>query len=334
MRRSRGVHRRKFIAVAAGAAAWPVVGRADTGPVRRLGILMNGTDAQPVGHENLNILIESLRALGWDRARNLRLDIRWGGDEDAGFDRGAAELLALGADVLVASTSPATAALRRRTGAVPIIFVIVTDPVGQGFVASLARPGGNVTGFSNYDAPMAGKWLELLKEVAPRLSTAGLLLSPDTATYAPLLQRALQDAGAALAVTTEPAPARDDRGIDEAFAAFAQRPGGGIIVGPDTFTTAHRERIIAAAARFKVPAIYPYRHFVDHGGLIGYGIVLGDLFRRAASYVDRVLKGSSPAELPVQAPARFELAVNVSTAKTLGLTVPQSLMNLADEVVG
>ena len=326
--------RRAFIAAAASAAAWPSwVSAQASGQVRRVGVLMEGTDREPVAHENLATFVAAFRSLGWTEGKNLRLDIRWAGKDGANFDGAAAELLALGPDVLVAATSPAVAALRKRTKTVPVVFVVVTDPVGQGFVSNLSRPQGNITGFSNYDAPMTGKWLSLLKEISPGVKNVALLLDPDTASYAPLLQHELQSAGATLGLSITAASVRSDDEIDGAFAKLASAPGGGMVVGPDSFTTAHRDRIIAAAARFRVAAIYPYRHFADRGGLVGYGIVVSDLFRRAAPYVDRILNGAKPSELPVQAPVQFELAINLKTATALGLTVPDSLLHLADEVI-
>ena len=326
--------RRDVLVLGAATAAWPAIARAQApGQLQRVGILMESTDREPVAHENLATFVAAFRALGWSEGLNLRLDIRWAGENSTNFEGAAAELLALGPDVVVAATSPAVAALRKRTTTVPIVFVIVTDPVGQGFVSNLSRPQGNITGFSNYDAPMTGKWLSLLKEISPEVKTVGLLLNPDTARYAPLLQHELEGAGAALGLRVAAASVRSDDEIDDAFAKLAAAPGSGMVVGPDSFTTAHRDRIIAAAARSRVPAIYPYRHFADRGGLVGYGIVVSDLFRRAAPYVDRILRGAKPSELPVQAPAQFELAINLKTAKALGLTVPQSILLSADEVI-
>lgn len=328
------MRRRAFIAAAAGAAAWPWASRAQApGRPRRIGVLMEGTDQQPVARENLMTFIKTLRALGWSENGNIDIDVRWAGVDGANYEGAASQLLALGPEAMLAATSPAVAALRRRTKTVPIVFVIVTDPVGQGFVSNLARPGGNITGFSNYDAPMAGKWLSLLKEISPGVKNVALLLNPDTAAYAPLLQHALDSAGAALGLSVAGALVRSEQEIDSAFSTIARAPAGGVIVGPDSFTVSHRDRIIEAAARSRVPAIYPYRQFADRGGLIGYGIVVSDLFRRAAPYIDRILNGAKPSELPVQAPTQFELAINQRTAKALGLTVPDSLLHLADEVI-
>ncbi len=327
------MRRREFVSLAAGAAAWPLAARAQSGRVRRIGVLMNAVPEQTIAADDLQSLRKGLAALGWIEGTNLHADVRWGGDKPDGYEAAAAGLVAAAPEVLVASTTPALAALRRRTSDIPIVFVVVTDPVGQGFVPSLSRPNGNITGFSNYDAPMAGKWLSLLKELAPGTERAALIFNPDTAPYAPLLLSALAAAAAGVGVEAAPAPVHSDEEIDRTLAALGARPGSGLVVLPDSFTANHRVRIAEDAARERVPAIYPYASYARTGGLIGYGIVLANLFQRAAGYVDRILKGAKPAELPVQAPDQFEMAINLKAAKALGLTVPDSLLHLADEVI-
>jgi putative ABC transport system substrate-binding protein len=326
--------RREFIAaIGAAAAAWPLPVRAQSGRARRVGVLMNAVPKQTIAADNLQSLNKGLAALGWIEGANLHADVRWGGETPDGYETAAAELLASGPEVLVASTTPALAALWRRTSDIPIVFVVVTDPVGQGFVSSLSRPGGNVTGFSNYDAPMAGKWLGLLKQLAPGMDRAALVFNPETAPYAPLLLSALSAAAGGVGVEAAPAPVHSDEEIDRTLAALGARPGSGLVVLPDSFTASHRMRIVEDAAREHLPAIYPYASYARAGGLIGYGIVLTNLFQRAAGYVDRILKGATPAELPVQAPDQFEMTINLKAAKALGLAVPDSLLHLADEVI-
>jgi putative ABC transport system substrate-binding protein len=326
--------RRAFIAGAGAAvAAWPLAGGAQQpGSTRRVGVLINGAPEMAAQRDNLAAFIESLRRLGWVEGRNLHLEIRWSGVDGAGFEPGARDLAGLEPDVIVAATTPAVDALRRRTERIPIVFTVVTDPLGQGFVAKLSKPGGNITGFSNYDAPMAGKWLGLLREVVPGLSRAMLLFNPDTAPYAPLLTQALEAAASSLGTVIGTAPFHSDD-LATVVAAQGREPGSGLIVAPDSSTGFHQKRIIALAARHRVPAVYPYGYFAELGGLIAYGTVLRDLYRRAGEYVGRILKGATPGELPVQSPTQFELLINLKTARALDLTIPQSLLHLADQVI-
>lgn len=275
---------------------------------------------------------DGLQKLGWTDGRNVRIETRWPGFDAESRQRFAKELIALRPDLILSHTTPTTAALLQETR-IPIVFATVTDPVGSGFVASLARPGGNVTGFTLIEPTMATKWVELLKEIAPRVNRVAMLFNPATATYADYFLKPFKAAAPSFAVEAIVAPARDTSELESVIAAQAREPNGGLIVMPDSFTDAHREEITSLVARYRLPAIYAYRFFAALGGLLSYGADLDDNFRRAADYVDRVLKGEKPADLPVQAPTKFELAINLKTAKVLGLTVPPSLLAQADEVI-
>jgi putative tryptophan/tyrosine transport system substrate-binding protein len=274
-----------------------------------------------------------LAELGWLTGRNLAIDYRWAAGDPAQMEAFARELVQLKPDVLVASTTPVVAALRREAGAIPIVFVVVSDPVGSGFVASLARPGGNITGFINIESSLGGKWLELIKEVAPRLDRVGAMFNPDTAPHASYYLQPLEAAALVLAVKPVPMPVRSAADVEQAVADLGAHPTGGLVVLPDAFTAVQRRVIITATAGAKVPAIYPFRFMAGDGGLISYGVDLIDLFRRAAPYIDRILKGSIPADLPVQQPTKFEFTINLKTAKALGLAIPPTLLARADEVI-
>jgi putative ABC transport system substrate-binding protein len=302
--------------------------------MRRLGVLIGWRESDPIGQARATILVQGLDTLGWKEGGNLRIDWRWFGGDPALFERNAAELVALGPDVLLAGgSSTAVAALQRQTSSIPIVFVQVADPVGQGFVASLARPGGNITGFSNYDPPMAGKWLGMLTQITPPVGRVAVLYNPATAPYAGLMLHAIEEAAGSLAVAVRAAPVNDDAEIEAMMAGLAREERCGLLVLPDPFTGGHRDTIIAAAARHRLPAVYPFRYFTASGGLMSYGIDQDDLYRRGASYVDRILRGAKPADLPVQRPTKFELAINLKTAKALGVTIPPSLLAAADEVI-
>ncbi|HZK91519.1 MAG TPA: ABC transporter substrate-binding protein [Stellaceae bacterium] len=277
--------------------------------------------------------VQELGALNWHAGGNLHIDWRWAGGDPALFERYAAELVALGPDVILATASPSVAALRRLTNTIPIVFVVVTDPVGQGFVKSLAQPGGNITGFNNYDSPMAGKWLGMLTQIIPPVTRVAVLYNPATAPYADLYMRAIEEAAPSLAIVARAAPVNGDAEIEAVMMGLAHEERGGVLVLPEPFTSMHREAIVALAARYRLPAVYPFRFFAAAGGLMSYGIEIEDLFRRAASYVNRILKGQKPGDLPVQQPTKFELVINLKTAKGLGLTMPQALLAEADEVI-
>ena len=325
--------RREFITLLGGAAAaWPLAARAQQGErMRRIGVLMYWAADDAEGQARLAAFAQALKQLGWSDGRNLRIDTRWATADD--IRRHAAELAALAPDVLVAATGTATVApLLQATRTVPIVFVTVIDPVGAGFVASLARPGGNATGFTIYEYSMSGKWLELLKEIAPRVTRAAVLRDPAVASGIGQFG-AVQIVAPSLGVELSPVDVRDAGEIERAVTAFARGLNGGLIVTGSALAIVHRQLIIALAARHRLPAVYPARFYVTAGGLISYGPDLIDQFRRAAGYVDRILKGEKPADLPVQAPTKYELVINLKTAKALGLDIPPTVLARADEVI-
>jgi ABC-type uncharacterized transport system substrate-binding protein len=329
--------RREFITLLGGAAAaWPLAANAQqrTDRVLRIGLLMGYAESDREGQAFVAALLEGLQKLGWTDGRNIRIDYRWATPDDAEpRQQFAKELVALQPDLILSHTTPPTAALLQQTRTIPIIFVNVGDPVGSGFVASFPRPGGNVTGFIVTEPTIAGKWLELLKEIAPRVSRVAMLFNPATAPYAEYWLTSYNDAAASFAVEAIAAPVRDRSELETAVAAQAREPSGGLIVMPDSFMTVHRAEITSLAARYHLPAVYPFRYFAELGGLLSYGVDATDNFRRAATYADRILKGAKPSELPVQAPVKFELVINLKTAKALGLDVPVHLQQRADEVI-
>jgi putative ABC transport system substrate-binding protein len=331
------MRRRSFVKLIVGSAAiWPLAARAQqSGPMRRIGILMGGAKGDSQSVTGLAAFMDALKALGWTDGHNIKVDIRWG---EANVDRMkdlAKELVGLQPDLLVANTTQPTAALQRETKTIPIVFLIVSDPVGSGFVASLPRPGGNITGFINIESSLGGKWIEVLKEVAPNVSRAALLFNPDTATYFKYYLEPFEAAARFRGVEPISAPVHTAADVERAIASLSERPDSGLAVMPDTALAVQKNRslIISLAARYRLPAIYPYRYWVADGGLVSYGIDQIDLFRRVPMYIDRILKGAKPAELPVQLPTRFELTVNTKTAKTLGIELPAMLLGRADEVV-
>jgi putative tryptophan/tyrosine transport system substrate-binding protein len=329
------VRRREFIIVLGGAAAWPLAGYAQQPErMRRIGVLMLWREGDPFSQKSRTAFAQALGRFGWVEGTNIRIDYRFAAGDPALFKTYAAELVGLMPDAILASTPPAVAALREQTRTIPIVFVLLADPVGQGFVQSLARPGSNITGFSSFDAALMGKWLQLLKEVAPGLTRVTAIFNPDTAPYASyaFFKREIEAAATSLRMTVTPAPVHDDAAIEEAIAAGAHQPGGGLIALPDSFNGTHREAIIAGAARHRLPLIGA-SVFPGSGGLMSYWIDEPDLYSQAASYIDRILRGASPADLPVQQPTKYSLIINLKTAKALGLTVPPSLLQLADEVI-
>jgi len=327
------MNRRSFIAGLASTAAWPLAARAQQGDrVRRIGVLQSGDETDPVFKPIVSAFIQALAGLGWTDARNLRMDLRWArGDID--LTRALAqELVGLQPDIIVTIGTAGTAAVQGETRTIPIVFASVGDPVTSGIVPGLNQPGGNITGFATNEASVGGKWLELLSEIAPGLKRAAIMFNPDTApvsTYMPSLETA------ARLLKVEPiiAPVHSDVEIETAITAIGREPGAGLVLMGDVFTTVHRAPIILAAARNNLPAVYGASEFVRDGGLLSYGADLVDNIRRAATYVDRILRGAKPAELPVQLPTKFEMAVNLKTAKALGLTVPPSIMLRVDEVI-
>lgn len=309
-------------------------GAQETGQMRRIGVLMGLAESDPRARARLAAFRNGLQALGWTEGRNIRIDIRWATTSDApSMQRFAKEIVALQPDVILSHNTPTTTALLQHTRTIPIVFVVVSDPVGSGFVASFPGPGGNVTGFTNIEPTMASKWLELLKEVAPRVARVAFLFNPATAPYAEYYLGPFKVAAASLALEATVAPVRNASELESTIAAQARMPNGGLVVMTDSFLVAHRAQITALAARYRLPAVYPFRDFVEAGGVLSYGNDLLDNFHRAATYADRILKGATPRELPVQAPIKFELVINVTAAKALGLTIPPSLLLRADQVV-
>jgi putative ABC transport system substrate-binding protein len=328
------VKRRDFIAVLGGAAAWPVAARAQqANRVRRIGVLVGVAEDDPETKTRLAAFREGLDGLGWSEGGNVRLDYRFA---PAGTQapRLAKELVALQPDVILAQTTPVVIALQRETRAIPIVFVGIADPVGSGLVGSLARPDGNATGFMLFETGITGKWLAMLKEIAPRLVRAALVINPKTAAYYEIFLRAAQAAASSLAIEVVFSPIENTAAdIERAIEMFARTPNGGLLLPPDSSTVVHRDVVIAFAARHKLPAVYSDRPFVAAGGLMCYSTNRADQFRQSASYIDRILRGAKPAELPVQVPTRYETVINLKTAKALGLTVPPGLLVAADEVI-
>ena len=330
------IGRREFVAALGGAAAaWPLTAHAQQPDrMRRIGVLMAHAESDPEFEAYLASFREGLQKLGRTEGRNIRIDVRWGALDDAeARTRLAKELVALGPDVILTQNTPPTASILQQTRTIPIVFVIVTDPVGSGFVESLPRPGGNATGFTIMEPTMSGKWLELLKEIAPRVNRAAFLFNPATAPYVDYYLKPFKAAAASFGMDVILAPVHDAAEIETVIAAQAREPNGGLVLIPDGFLNVHRDEIISLAARYRLPAIYPWRFFAEHGGLLSYGSEQGDEFRLAAAYVDRILKGEKPSELPVQAPVKFELVINLKTANALGLIIPQSLRTTAEEVI-
>jgi putative tryptophan/tyrosine transport system substrate-binding protein len=328
------MRRREFMTLLGGATAWPLAAGAEQGErLRRVGVLTSGAAADdPDGRARNAAFLQGLQQLGWTDGRNIRIDTRWGGGNADTMRKYAAELVALGPDVILASGTATMAPLLQATATVPIVFVQVTDPVGAGFVDSLARPGGNATGFIPFEYGISGKWLELLKEIAPGVTRAAVFRDPAISAGTGQFG-AIQAVAPSLGLEVSPVNMRDVAEIERAVAAFAHALNGGLIVTASALSVVHRDLIITLAARHKLPAVYYRRAYIIGGGLISYGPDFTDQNRRAAGYVDRILKGEKPADLPVQAPTKYELVINLKTAKALGLTVPDTLLARADEVI-
>jgi putative ABC transport system substrate-binding protein len=327
------MRRREFIAGLGSAAVWPVVaGAQQSERVRRIGVLTAFDENDPVQKPRLSAFTQALADLGWIEGRNVRMDPRWFGGDTNRIRALAQELVGLQPDIILAGSTPATAALQRETRTIPIVMVSVGDPVGSGLVAGLNRPGGNITGFGQAEASMGGKWLELLSEIVSGLKRAAIMFNPD-ATLASVYMPSFERAARSLKVVPITARVHSDAEIESAIIALGRESGGGLVVMPDVFNAAHRAPIISAAARNNLPAVYSLSLFTRDGGLLSYGVDQVDTWRRAASYVDRILRGAKPAELPVQLPTKYEMVVNLKTAKALGLTVPQSILLRADEVI-
>jgi putative tryptophan/tyrosine transport system substrate-binding protein len=328
------IGRRKFLATLGGAvAAWPLAARAQqTERMRRIGVLMGVAD-DPEGQARVTALKRGLQELGWTEGRNIQIETRFGGADAGRIRAHAAELVALAPDVIVSNTTPVIRALRQATSSIPIVMAGANEPVEQGFVSSLAHPGGNITGFSFIDFQMVGKWLEMLKEAAPGVARAALMFNPDTVPHYYVYLHSFEAEPRSIAVEVTAAPVRDTAEIEQALAKLGREPGGGLIVAPDPFTIVHHQLLIRLAQQHRLPAIYAFRTYVAQGALMSYGPDPYDMFQRAASYVDRILKGAKPADLPVQQPTKFELAINLTTAKAPGLQIPDKLLALANEVI-
>jgi putative ABC transport system substrate-binding protein len=326
--------RREFITLLGGAAvAWPLAARAQQGDrVRRIGVLMAYDENDPEGKRRVSALTQALADLGWTDGRNARVDLRWTGADINRIRALAQELVGLQPDIVVANTRTVTLALQRETRTIPIVFVGTGDPVAQRLVPRLDRPGGNITGFGTVEASLGGKWLQLLSEIAPGLTRAAIMFNPDTGPVSSFMP-SLEMAARSLKVEPIIAPVHSDVEIETALVELGREPGGGLVVIAGAFTSTHRAPIISAAARNNVPAVYAYSYYVRDGGLLSYGPDPVDEFRRAATYVDRILRGAKPSELPVQLPTKFEMAVNRKAATALGLAIPPSILLRADEVI-
>jgi putative ABC transport system substrate-binding protein len=327
------IRRREFITGLGGAAAWPLAARAQQGNrVRRIGVLMGGNENDPVLKPRLPAFTQALAALGWTDGRNVRMDVRWAGDDINRFRALAQELVGLQPDIILTGGTPPTVAVQRETRTIPIVFATVADPVASGIVARLDRPSGNVTGFANYEASLGGKYLELLSEIAPGLKRAAIMFNPDLFPVSSFMP-SFETAARSLKLAPIPAPVHSDGEIETVIIALGREPGGGLVLIPDAFTTVRRVPIILAAARNNVPAVYSESGFARDGGLLSYGPDPVDNWRRAATYVDRILRGEKPGDLPVQFPTKLEMVVNLKTAKALGLAVPLTLRAIANEVI-
>ncbi len=330
------MRRREFFGLIGGAAAWPLAARAQPQAARRIGVISAVPESDPEEKPRRIAFQQGLEQLGWATGRNLHIDFRWNNRGDVTVSEEmlalAKEMVALEPEVILVQSNPGVAAIRQVTSTIPIVFVSVADPVESGFVESLARPGGNITGFSNFEASMGGKWLEALKQIAPRVTRVVAVLQIETAANAGFL-RAAQSAAASLGVNLTAASVHNATEIETALTALSTESNCGLIVMPHPVTVTHREVILKLAAEYRLPAVYPFRYYAAAGGLMSYGTDLVDLYRRAATNVDRILRGVKPRELPVQAPSKFEMVINLKTAKTLGLDVPLHLQQLADEVI-
>lgn len=328
------IGRRQFVAALGTAAAWPLAAGAQQGDqLRRIGVLSLFAETDPEGQSWDTAFRKRLDELGWADSRNVHIDYRWGAGSIERLQVFAKELVQLNPEVVLALTTPATAALQRERRTIPIVFASVSDPIGSGFVASLASPGGNITGFADIEASLSGKCLELMHEVAPHASRVGIMCNPDTAPYAKYYIERFRSAASALAVEPIESPVRSAAEVEAAMRKLGGEAGSGLVVMPDTSMGIYRQTIILLADRYYLPTIYPFRVFVGDGGLMSYGIYLADLLRGAASYIDRILKGAKPNELAVQLPTKFELVINLKTAKALGLPVPPTLLATADKVI-
>jgi putative ABC transport system substrate-binding protein len=325
--------RREFVTLIGGVAAWPITARAQQSErVRRIGVLINFRADDPEGQARLTAFRQTLRELGWMDGDNVRMDVRWAGDDAELYRRYAEELVAVAPDVILAGSSPSVAALQRATSSVPIVFAFVADPVGAGFITTLSRPGGNTTGFTAFEYSISGKWLELLKEIAPNVTRVAVLRDPAVAAGIGQFA-AIQSMVSSSALELSSIDTRDVNEMERALDKFAREPNGGVIETASVSGTTHRESIISVVKRQRLPTVYPFRYYVLAGGLASYGPDPIDQFKRAAKYVDRVLKGAKPSDLPVEAPTKYYLVINLKTAKAIGLTISPELLATADEVI-
>jgi putative ABC transport system substrate-binding protein len=328
------VRRREFITLISSAAAWPLAARGQpAGPVRLIGVLMDYAESDPVSQSLVAVFRDELAKLGWKEGGNLRIEVRWSAGSADRVRTFAKELVDLRPDAILGRGTPETIALARETRTIPIVFAAVSDPIGNGFAASLTHPGGNISGFTNVESTVGGKWVELLKEIAPHTTHVALLFNPATAPPVQFYMPSIQAAATSFAIRVSTAPIHATDGIEGVIATLARDPGGGLIIMPDTFNLTNRGLIITLAARYGVPVVSNNPIFAESGSLISYGVDFTELFRKAAGYIDRILKGASPADLPVQNPTKFNLVVNLKTAKALGLTISRDFLLVADEVI-
>jgi putative tryptophan/tyrosine transport system substrate-binding protein len=328
------VRRKLIVAFGAGALAAPFGSIAQQREkVRRIAVLMGYAESDPEARLRLAAFKEGLALLGWVDGRNLKIDLRWTAGDVNRASAYAKELVALQPEVILSNTTPVTTAFQRETRTIPIVFTIVSDPIGSGFVKTLARPGGNITGYINFESMLVEKWLQLLKEIAPRVTRVAVMFNPDTAPYAEYYLRPLNTAAPKLGVKAYSATVRSESEIQKAIAELGREPNGGLIAMTDSFLTVHRKPILELTAQHKIPAVYWAKNMAEEGGLLAYGVDYADLFRRAATYVDKIFKGAKPSDLPVEQPTKFELVINRKTAKALGLTIPQSLLISAEKVI-
>jgi putative ABC transport system substrate-binding protein len=328
------MRRREFITFVGGAASWPLAALAQQSErIRHIGVLMAFSENDPEAQSWAGGFREELGKLGWTEGHNVQIDTHWATADVESLQRSAKQLVALQPDLVLTGSTPATAAMRQQTNTIPIIFAMVGDPVGSGFVASLSRPGGNLTGFTPIENSLGGKWVELLKEIAPRVVRVAMVFDPAMAPFASYYLNPFKAAAASFGMEAIVAPVDDMAELERVVAASAREPNSGLIVMPDAFTIGHHADITSVVARYRVPTVYPFRVFAEVGGLVSYGSSALDEFRRAAVYADRILKGAKPSELPVQTPINFDLVINLKTAKALGLDVPSSIRLRADEVI-
>jgi putative ABC transport system substrate-binding protein len=328
------MERREFIMLVGGVAMWPLAARAQQSvKMRRIGVLMTVSENDPEGQARLDALRQGLNQLGWAEGKNLAIEYRWAGGDIGRLRDYTAELIGLAPDLIVANSTPALSALHAATTTIPVVFVLVVDPVGLGYIASLSRPGGNITGFTYMEVSLIGKWLDLLKGIAPTITRTAFLFNPDTAPFYTTFLRSFESVPHPVVMQIAGAPVPTSGELEATIASLARVPGGSLIVGADASNIVRREAILRLVAQYKLPTLSVYRQFAEEGALMSYGPDSEDIFRRSASYIDRILKGESPANLPAQAPTKFEFVINLKTARTLGLSVPANLLALSDRVI-